>query len=68
MWKPKWELCEPGQCDFPGKGPYGADFGKSIGVILQRCRTETGEWLYMAVTDLGGIALAIGDGSEGEAT
>lgn len=59
-WEPDWELCEDGQCDFPDVGKYGT----SAFVILQRCRTEDGNWLYMAVStgeraDEGGVALTV---------
>ncbi len=55
-WTPEWVLCENGQCDF------GIDV--TTIVILQRCRTEDGNWLYMAVSTStreseGGVALAI---------
>ena len=56
-WSPEWEICEDSQCAFSG-------FNRSTSVILQRCKTEDGNWLYMAVSsgdvvDEGGIALAI---------
>ena len=59
-WQPEWELCEDGQCDFPDIGKHGV----AVRVILQRCWTPSGNWLYMAVstgprTDEGGVALAI---------
>lgn len=54
-WTPEWELCEDGQCDFEDT---------SVAVILQRCKTEDGNWLYMAVStgtraEEGGAALAV---------
>jgi len=60
-WKPEWQLCGgEDQCDFPPNpaDPYDYD-GKSVVSILQRCVTEDGNWLYMAVTPDGGVALAV---------
>lgn len=58
-WTPDWELCEDGQCDFTYPNALG-----TVVVILQRCRTEDGNWLYMAVSSAtaseeGGVALAV---------
>ena len=50
-WKPEWELCEESQCDIH-IGPADYDF-HSVHTVLQRCKTEDGNWIYMVTAPAG---------------